>query len=51
MSAEGKTKTQCPRLKGRLVYAAQFYIEMDGTPDPSRTIMSNFLTQCRQAIR
>jgi hypothetical protein len=45
----GKTKTQCLRLKERLVYAAQFHIEMDGTPDSSRTIMSNFLALCRHS--
>jgi uncharacterized repeat protein (TIGR03806 family) len=39
----GKTKTQCLRLKGHLVYAAQFHIEMEGTPETSRTIMANFL--------
>jgi uncharacterized repeat protein (TIGR03806 family) len=49
MGASGKTKTQCLRLRDRLVYAAQFHIEMDGTPDSSRTIMSNFLSLCRQA--
>ena len=40
----GKTKTQCLRLKDHLIYAAQFHIEMDGTPDSSRKIMSNFWT-------
>ena len=48
MSAGGKTGTQCLRLSGRLVYAAQFHIEMEGTPDSSRTIMSNFLALCQQ---
>ena len=37
------TKTQCIRRKDRYVYAAQFHIEMDGTPDSSRAIMGNFL--------
>lgn len=37
------TKTQCIRLKDRYVYAAQFHIEMDGTPASSRAIMANFL--------
>jgi hypothetical protein len=40
---EGKTKVQCLRLRDRLVYAAQFHIEMEGTPDSSRQIMGNFL--------
>jgi hypothetical protein len=37
------TKTQCVRLKGRPIYAAQFHIENAGAPDSSRTIMTNFL--------
>lgn len=37
------TKTQCLRLKGRPVYAAQFHIENAGAPATSRTIMTNFL--------
>lgn len=40
----GKTKTQCIRINDRPIYAAQFHIEMLGTPDSSRKIMSNFLT-------
>ena len=40
----GKTKTQCLRLKDHLIYAAQFHIEMNGTPKSSRTIMGNFLS-------
>jgi hypothetical protein len=39
----GLTKTQCLRLKGRYVYAAQFHVEMAGTPETSRQIMGNFL--------
>ena len=38
-----KTKTQCLRLNGRPIYAAQFHIEMAGTPEISRQIMGNFL--------
>lgn len=38
-----QTKTQCLRLNGRPIYAAQFHIEMAGTPGASRQIMSNFL--------
>jgi hypothetical protein len=46
--AGGKTRTQCLRLKNRPVYAAQFHIEMDGTPDNSRRIMGNFLALAKQ---
>ncbi|MFO0889977.1 MAG: SO2930 family diheme c-type cytochrome [Isosphaeraceae bacterium] len=46
---DGKTKTQCLKLKDRPIYAAQFHIEMEGTPDTSRTIMSNFLDLARRA--
>jgi len=38
-----QTKTQCLRVKGRCIYAAQFHIEMKGTPETSRQIASNFL--------
>ena len=38
-----KTKTQCLRVKDRYIYAAQFHIEMAGTPGSSRQIMGNFL--------
>jgi hypothetical protein len=40
---EGKTKVQCLRRRDSLIYAAQFHIEMPGTPETSRRIMSNFL--------
>jgi hypothetical protein len=30
-------------LEGRYVYAAQFHIEMAGTPENSHRIMANFL--------
>jgi hypothetical protein len=39
----GLTKTQCLRVLDRPIYAAQFHIEMDGTPAASRAIMANFL--------
>lgn len=39
----GKTNFQCLRIKDRYIYAAQFHIEMAGTPENSRQIMSNFL--------
>ena len=38
-----QTKSQCLRVKGRPIYAAQFHIEMAGTPEVSRQIASNFL--------
>ena len=38
-----KTRTQCLRVKGSCIYAAQFHIEMAGTPEASRRIMENFL--------
>lgn len=45
------TKNQCLRLRDRPVYAAQFHIEMDGTPESSRAIMANFLALARDAAR
>jgi len=38
-----QTKIQCVRLRDYPIYAAQFHIEMAGTPENSRLIMSNFL--------
>ena len=38
-----QTKTQCMRVQGECIYAAQFHIELDGTPEVSRRIMGNFL--------
>jgi hypothetical protein len=43
-----KTKSQCLRVSGRYIYAAQFHIEMDGAPETSRRIMSNFLGLARK---
>jgi hypothetical protein len=40
-----RTRVQCLRLRDSLIYAAQFHIEMDGTPEVSRRIMENFLDQ------
>jgi hypothetical protein len=40
---EGYTENQCLRLAHRYIYAAQFHIELPGTPESSRIIMSNFL--------
>lgn len=44
----GLTKTQCLRLGGYPIYAAQFLIEMAGTPEVSRRIMGNFLGEARR---
>lgn len=45
------TKTQCLRANDAFIYAAQFHIEMEGTPETSRTIMSNFLLLAKNAPR
>jgi len=37
------TKMQCLRLKEFPIYAAQFHIELEGTPESSQRIMENFL--------
>jgi hypothetical protein len=42
------TRIQCLKVKEHLIYAAQFHIEMSGTPETSRRIMSNFLTLAKQ---
>jgi GMP synthase-like glutamine amidotransferase len=42
------TVNQCIRVKDRYIYAAQFHMEMAGTPKNSRLIMSNFLRLARQ---
>lgn len=39
-----QTKVQCIRYGTAPVYAAQFHIEMTGTPEVSKQIMKNFLT-------
>jgi hypothetical protein len=43
----GKTNLQCLRVKDRYIYAAQFHIELAGTPENSRQIMANFLQLAR----
>jgi GMP synthase-like glutamine amidotransferase len=43
-----KTRTQCLRLRDRYIYAAQFHIELPGTPETSRQIMANFLSLAKQ---
>jgi hypothetical protein len=43
-----KTKTQCLRVSGFPIYAAQFHIEMESTPEVSRRIMGNFLATARR---
>lgn len=40
---DSQTKTQCIRVNDRPIYAAQFHIEMEGTPETSKQIMENFL--------
>jgi hypothetical protein len=44
----GLTRTQCLRVKGRPIYAAQFHIEMAGTPETSARLMANFLAEARR---
>jgi GMP synthase-like glutamine amidotransferase len=44
----GKTKMQCMRREDRYIYAAQFHIELAGTPASSKAIMANFLKLARQ---
>jgi GMP synthase-like glutamine amidotransferase len=44
---KGLTRIQCLRLLDAPVYAAQFHIEMAGTPEVSRRIMENFLGEAR----
>jgi hypothetical protein len=43
-----KTKNQCLRVTDRYIYAAQFHMEQEGTPENSRTIMTNFLGLAKQ---
>jgi GMP synthase-like glutamine amidotransferase len=38
-----RTGTQCLRMSDRYIYAAQFHLEMAGTPEVSKRIMKNFL--------
>lgn len=44
-----KTLTQCLRLEGLPIYAAQFHIEMEGAPEASKVIVQNFLRLAREA--
>lgn len=41
--SDGLTDTQCMRVVDRPIYAAQFHLEMDGTPENSRLLLTNFL--------
>jgi hypothetical protein len=43
-----KTINQCLRVKDRYIYAAQFHMEMEGTPENSRKIMTNFLQLAKE---
>jgi hypothetical protein len=45
---KGHTVNQCLRVKDRPIYAAQFHIEMPGTAENSRIIMSNFLRLAKE---
>lgn len=45
------TPVQCIRRSDAPVYAAQFHIEMTGTPEVSEQIMRNFLGIARHAVR
>ena len=42
------TVNQCLRVNDRYIYAAQFHMENEGTPENSRKIMSNFLALARE---
>ena len=42
------TVNQCIRVKDHPIYAAQFHIEMAGTPENSRKIMANFLREAQE---
>jgi len=44
----GKTWMQCMKKRGTCIYAAQFHIELQGTPEVSRRIMSNYLAEARK---
>jgi hypothetical protein len=44
-----QTRVQCLRYRDRWIYAAQFHIEMSGTPEASRLIMGNFLALAKEA--
>jgi F5/8 type C domain/Glutamine amidotransferase class-I len=44
----GKTWMQCMRKRGTCIYAVQFHIENQGTPENSRLIMSNYLALVKQ---
>jgi hypothetical protein len=45
---KGLTENQCLRVADRFIYAAQFHMELPGTPEPSQRIMSNFLTAAKR---
>jgi len=42
------TENQCLRMNDRYIYAAQFHIEMTGTPENSQRILGNFLRLARE---
>ncbi len=43
--SDSLTQVQCIKRIGLPIYAAQFHIEMSGTPESSRVIMGNFLRE------
>ena len=46
--ADSLTNMQCLRVQDRYIYAAQFHVEIDGTPEVSQQIMGNFLNLARR---
>jgi hypothetical protein len=46
--SDAHTPTQCIRVRDRYIYAAQFHMEMEGTPENSRRIMGNFLALAKR---
>ncbi len=42
------TVNQCLRVEDRYIYAAQFHMELPGTPENSRRIMGNFLSLAKE---
>ncbi len=47
----GKTWMQCMRKRGTCIYAAQFHIELQGTPENSQRIMSQYLAYAKAWAR
>jgi hypothetical protein len=47
----GKTAIQCIKKRDTCIYAVQFHIEIQGTPETSLQIMSNFLARAKEWSR